>query len=56
MSNKKPVISFRIRPDIKAGVQKLADADRRSLSSYIEMVLEAHLKQRSSKKPEGKKR
>jgi len=40
----KPVISFRIRADIKKGIQKLADEDRRSLSQYIEIVLEDHLK------------
>jgi hypothetical protein len=40
----KPVISFRIRADIKKGIQKLADDDRRSLSQYIENVLEDHLK------------
>jgi len=40
----KPVISFRIRADIKKGIQKLANEDRRSLSQYIENVLEDHLK------------
>lgn len=36
-------ISFRIREDIKAELQRLAAEDRRSLSSYIELALEGHL-------------
>lgn len=47
----KPVISFRIRADIKRGIQKLADEDRRSLSQYIENVLEDHLKSFRESKP-----
>jgi len=43
MSNEKPIVSFRIRADIKDALQKLADADRRSLSSYIELALEKHI-------------
>jgi hypothetical protein len=48
-------ISFRIRADIKATLQELAAADRRSLSSYIELLLEEHIiaqrtEQRGSKK------
>jgi hypothetical protein len=36
--------SFKIRPEIKEGIEKLAREDRRSLSSYVELVLEDHLK------------
>jgi predicted transcriptional regulator len=43
MSNEKPIVSFRIRADIKDTLQKLAKADRRSLSSYIELALEKHI-------------
>src|SRR6516165_7409646 len=39
----KPIISFRIRADIKDGLQKLAEQDRRSLSQYIENALEDHI-------------
>ena len=35
----KPIISFRISADIKEALQKLAAADRRSMSSYIELAL-----------------
>ena len=51
--DEKPVISFRIKREIKEGVQKLAEQDRRSLSSYIEIVLEDHI---ASKKPRPKQR
>jgi hypothetical protein len=50
---KKRSFLFAIRADIKAAMQKLADGDRRSLSSYIELALEEHIK---AKKKEGKKR
>lgn len=49
----KPIISFRIRADIKQALQKLAAADRRSLSSYIELALEDHI---AAKKKSGRKR
>jgi len=37
------VVSFKIKPSLKEGLQKLAKADRRTLSAYIETVLEDHL-------------
>jgi uncharacterized protein (DUF1778 family) len=36
-------ISFRIKADIKQALERLAKADRRSLSQYIELALEAHI-------------
>ena len=39
----KPIISFRIRADIKDALQKLAEQDRRSLSEYIENALEDYV-------------
>jgi len=53
MPSDKPILSFRVRADIKDAMQKLANADRRTLSSYIELVLEAHVE---AKKKEGKRR
>jgi hypothetical protein len=38
--------SFKIRPEIKEGVESLARTDRRSLSSYVELVLEDHLREK----------
>ncbi len=46
-------ISFRIKAGIKQDLERLAKDDKRSLSSYIELVLEAHVE---SLKQEGKKR
>jgi predicted DNA-binding protein len=36
-------ISFRIKAEIKQALERLAVADRRSLSQYIELALEAHI-------------
>lgn len=36
-------ISFRITDELKEALERLAVADRRSLSSYIEIVLEDHV-------------
>lgn len=36
-------MSFRMKPDLKAKLQSLADADRRSLTNYIEVILERHV-------------
>lgn len=34
--------SMRLSPELKAKLQRLADADRRSLTNYIEVLLEDH--------------
>lgn len=36
-------ISFRTKPDLKVRLEKLARQDNRSLSQYIETVLERHV-------------
>ena len=36
-------ISFRIKVEIKQALERLAREDRRSLSQYIELALEAHI-------------
>jgi hypothetical protein len=46
-------LGVHVRPSLKAELAKLAAADRRSLSSYIQLVLEAHVE---AKKKEGRKR
>ena len=43
----------RFTPSLKEALMELARADRRTLASYIELVLEAHVE---AKKQEGKKR
>jgi predicted transcriptional regulator len=47
-------ISFRIKAEIKAELERLAKADKRSLSAYIEMALEEHIER--LKRQAGKKR
>jgi len=42
-STDKPVISFRISEELKAALQRLAEADERSLASYVERALRAHV-------------
>jgi len=36
-------LSFRLDPELKKRLQDLATADRRSLTNYIELVLERHI-------------
>jgi predicted transcriptional regulator len=42
----KTVVSFKIRPELKKSLQKLAKADRRTLSAYIELLLQDHVADR----------
>jgi hypothetical protein len=37
-------INFKVRPTLKAKLEKLAKEDRRTLSAYIEKLLEDHVK------------
>jgi len=46
-------IGFRAKPSLKADLERLAKNDRRSLASYLEIVLEAHIE---AKKKEGKRK
>ena len=52
----RPVVSFRLRADITDGLKKLAAKDRRSLSQYVELVLEDHLKSCRDDKASGTKK
>ena len=53
----KTIISFRIRKEVKDALQKLADADRRSLSSYIDFALGDHVSaQKAAAKKKGGRR
>jgi len=45
-------LGIRIQPDLKAALEALAEADRRSLSSYVEIVLQAHVDAQPA--PKGK--
>jgi predicted DNA-binding protein len=52
MPDKTAPLSYRIPAELKEGLQKLADADRRKRGPYIQLVLEAHVE---AKKQEGKR-
>jgi predicted DNA-binding protein len=39
--------SIRLAPELKATLKRFAEEDRRSLSSYIILVLEQHVAQRA---------
>ena len=43
-------ISFRIKAGIKQDLERLAKEDKRSLSAYIEIVLEAHVEAKKEAK------
>ena len=40
---KDAVVSYRIPAELKTALQKLADADKRKLGPYIQIVLEEHV-------------
>jgi len=46
-------LGLRIKPSLREELDRLAEADRRTLASYIELVLEAHVdaKRLGGKKP-----
>lgn len=50
MSNRTAPFSMRLTPDLKEELQRLADADRRSLTNYIELVLEDHVAKAKGKR------
>jgi hypothetical protein len=43
-SNKTAIISIRVRPEIKAGIEELAREDRRPLAAYLEIMIEDRIK------------
>jgi hypothetical protein len=45
-------VGLRFTPSLKEALVELAKADRRTLASYIELVLEAHVE---AQRHEGKK-
>lgn len=46
---KEKVINFRIDADVKSGAKKLAEADGRSLSNWITVLIEKELKKNRKK-------
>jgi hypothetical protein len=48
-------VNLRVRPALKAKLDKLAKEDRRTLSAYIEKLLEDHVKSTSQVGAEQKR-
>jgi hypothetical protein len=46
-------IGFRVRPSVKAELERLAKAERRPLSNYLEVLVEEHVE---AKRQEAKKK
>jgi hypothetical protein len=44
VSRDKQIISFQIDSELKAALHRLAEADDRSLSPHIKLLLQAHVK------------
>lgn len=41
--SKTAALSIRIEPELKAALERLASADKRSLASYVEIALQKHV-------------
>jgi hypothetical protein len=48
---KTAMLSVRVRPSIKAMIERFAEADRRSVASTLELILEAETERRKARKP-----
>jgi predicted transcriptional regulator len=47
------IIAFRVKPSVKAELERLAKAERRPLSNYLQVVVEDYLE---AKRQEAKKK
>ena len=46
-----PQFSFRLDPELRAGLERLAAAEHRNLSNYVSLVLAQHVTQKTRKRP-----
>ena len=49
-------VGIRLKPSTRAALERLAKADKRKLSPYIEIALEEHILQKDGGKPAGKRK
>jgi predicted DNA-binding protein len=47
-------ISVRVEPELKQALEELAKADKRTLASYVAIVLQAHVDERGKPKARGR--
>jgi predicted transcriptional regulator len=50
MKNRSDAISVRVSREAKAELQRIADAERRTLSQLVAIIIDDYLKERSGKK------
>jgi predicted transcriptional regulator len=50
---KTAALSIRIEPELKAALEKLAEADRRSVAAYVEIALRDHVERQKRGKAKG---
>jgi len=48
-------LSYRVPAELKDALQKLADADKRKLGAYVQIVLEDHVERKGSGKAGSKR-
>ena len=48
-STRSATLVLRVRPEIKAALERLAANERRSISNYVEIILEDHVQKAPSK-------
>ena len=56
MMGKSEALSFRLPPELKSELQKLARADRRELSVYVRLALEDHVAAKKAESGKSMKR
>ena len=44
------MLVLRVRPELKAALERLAGNERRSISNYVEIILEEHVQKAPSKR------
>jgi len=49
-STRSATLVLRVRPELKAALERLATNDRRSISNYVEIILEEHVQEAPSKR------
>jgi hypothetical protein len=49
-SNRSATLVLRVRPELKAALERLATNERRSISNYVEIILEDHVQKAPSRR------
>jgi hypothetical protein len=49
-STRSATLVLRVRPELKAAIERLAGNERRSISNYVEIILEEHVQKAPSRR------